>query len=96
SPSLTPTRNNVLRRYRSQVVRLRCEITGNPIPNYTWYKNDQPLTNTDNKRVNAKATTWGSRLKISDLEPGDSGSYTCKASNQFGKEETTGVLTVLN
>ena len=30
-------------KYRGQSVRLRCEITGNPVPKYTWRKDDLDL-----------------------------------------------------
>ncbi|CAL1536023.1 unnamed protein product [Lymnaea stagnalis] len=84
-------------KYRSQVVRLRCEITGNPIPTYYWYKNNSPLPDgTDSKRVNAKTTQWGSRLKISSINPSDAGNYSCKALNEFGEAYTSGILEVIN
>ncbi|KAL8604777.1 hypothetical protein ACOMHN_017735 [Nucella lapillus] len=36
------------------------------------------------------------RLRLDDLRPSDSGNFTCKANNYFGKEETTGILAVKN
>ncbi|XP_025080891.1 inactive tyrosine-protein kinase transmembrane receptor ROR1-like isoform X2 [Pomacea canaliculata] len=82
-------------KYRTQQVRLRCEISGNPLPSYTWYKNSTPLRdNDDNGRISIRPTIWGSRLRLDDLRSSDTGYYTCKASNNFGDKDTTGILLV--
>ncbi|XP_046335927.1 inactive tyrosine-protein kinase transmembrane receptor ROR1-like isoform X3 [Haliotis rufescens] len=84
-------------KYKGQSVRLRCEITGYPIPKYAWFKNNAPINDDDEKgRFNVRRTAWGSRLRISNLDTIDTGFYTCRASNSFGQEETTGVLAVRN
>ncbi|KAK7495056.1 hypothetical protein BaRGS_00013696 [Batillaria attramentaria] len=52
-------------KYRTQSVRLRCEITGSPIPAYTWYKNNTPLNDgEENGRISIRRTTWGSRSAL--------------------------------
>ena len=49
-------------KYRTQPVRLRCEITGSPIPSYVWFKNNTPLNDGDEGgRISIRRTTWGSR-----------------------------------
>ena len=49
-------------KYRTQPVRLRCEITGSPIPSYAWFKNNTPLSDGDEGgRISIRRTTWGSR-----------------------------------
>ncbi|XP_076441150.1 inactive tyrosine-protein kinase transmembrane receptor ROR1-like [Babylonia areolata] len=84
-------------KYRTQQVRLRCEITGSPIPAYSWFKNATPLRDGDEGgRISIRLTTWGSRLRLDDLRSSDTGYYTCKAVNKFGEEETTGILIVAN
>ncbi|XP_059167890.1 inactive tyrosine-protein kinase transmembrane receptor ROR1-like, partial [Physella acuta] len=88
-----------LTKYRTQTVRLRCEITGNPFPSYAWFKNNITISDSDkkdNSRVNARTTIWGSRLKISNAVPSDSATYTCKATNAKGEESTSGILIVRN
>jgi len=48
------------------VVRIKCEITGYPLPNYVWYKDgvavdDAGDDTTRQTRINVKTTPWGSR-----------------------------------
>ncbi|XP_041360265.1 tyrosine-protein kinase transmembrane receptor Ror-like isoform X2 [Gigantopelta aegis] len=84
-------------KYKGQSVRLRCEITGSPLPTYTWFKNDAPITSDDESgRFNVKSVAWGSKLRITKLDTYDTGYYTCRAKNNFGVEETTGILFVKN
>lgn len=57
-----PLRN--LSRHVGDTIRIRCEITGDPIPRYMWYKDGVPvadLPQDDATRINARATPWGSR-----------------------------------
>lgn len=84
-------------KYRKQLLRLRCEISGNPTPTYTWARDDKVLHDGgDNGRISIKGTGWGSRLKLSDLRPSDTGNYTCLAANSFGQNMTFGYLFVRN
>ena len=52
-------------KYEGEMVRIRCEITGDPIPQYWWFKNDSPLddleADIDSGRISYKTTHWGSR-----------------------------------
>ena len=51
-----------------ETLRLKCEITGDPIPRYRWFRGDPyggdtvvvPIDDHD-RRFNVKATHWGSR-----------------------------------
>ncbi|KAL8575333.1 hypothetical protein ACOMHN_003167 [Nucella lapillus] len=50
-------------KYRTQQVRLRCEITGSPIPAYYWFKNQTPLEDgSERGRISIRHTTWGSSV----------------------------------
>ncbi|RUS91341.1 hypothetical protein EGW08_000858, partial [Elysia chlorotica] len=80
-------------RYRSQTIRLQCDIQGNPKPKYEWFKDNQPVSKMG-KRFAPKDTNWGSKLRISKAVPSDSGFYTCKASNQFESKMTRAYVMV--
>ncbi|KAK2168920.1 hypothetical protein LSH36_13g11026 [Paralvinella palmiformis] len=49
-----------LTRYTNDMVRIRCEITGSPLPTYTWYKDSVPVLQLG-ERYSVKTTVWGSR-----------------------------------
>ncbi|KAK3777664.1 hypothetical protein RRG08_021775 [Elysia crispata] len=80
-------------KYRSQSIRLQCDIQGNPKPKYEWFKDNQPVEKMG-KRFSPKNTSWGSRLRISKAQPSDSGVYTCKASNKFETKNTSAYVMV--
>lgn len=52
-------------KYEGETVRIRCEISGNPMPRYSWYKNDILVDtfegDVDSGRINYRPTPWGSR-----------------------------------
>lgn len=82
-------------KYKSENIRIRCEISGNPLPRYKWYKDDV-LIRENEDRINSKLTPWGARLKIENADVFDSGWYMCKASNNAGEVNTTGYLLIKN
>ena len=49
----------VLTKYKGENLRIRCEITGFPVPKYQWFKDDKPLR--DGGKFNIRITPWGSR-----------------------------------
>ncbi|KAK3599901.1 hypothetical protein CHS0354_022480 [Potamilus streckersoni] len=81
-------------RYKGENLRIRCEITGYPIPKYEWYKDQLPLPENGRDRISFKTTPWGSRLRIINLTPEDTGMYTCRAWNEYGDTNTTGALII--
>ena len=48
-----------LTKYKGENLRIRCEITGFPVPKYQWFKDDKPLR--DGGKHNIRITPWGSR-----------------------------------
>ena len=50
-------------RYEGETLRIKCEITGSPLPTYVWRKNGVPLSELAAKadHFSAKTTLWGSR-----------------------------------
>jgi len=54
---------------RGGTVRIKCEITGYPLPRYVWYKDDVAVDSSAvadgssrSTRFNVKTTPWGSRF----------------------------------
>jgi len=46
--------------FEGQTVRIRCDVTGFPLPRYRWILNGQPLRTDDSQRYEARTTVWGS------------------------------------
>ena len=53
---------NVTRR-EGETARLRCEVSGDPLPRYRWLKDDRHITipRRPGARFNSRPTPWGSR-----------------------------------
>jgi len=67
---------------------------GSPTATFTWHKNDQPLNEgtryTTKYDIPSKVLT----LQILHARPDDQGTYTVKAVNPLGSDETTAELTI--
>jgi len=50
-----------------QTVRIRCDVTGFPLPRYRWLLNGQQLLTEGSRRFETKTTVWGSLLVYCDL-----------------------------
>lgn len=72
---------------------LLCRVSGNPPPVVRWLKNDAPVVQ-EPRRVSYRTTTYGSRLRIRNLDTTDTGYFQCVATNAHGTVSTTGVLFV--
>ena len=75
-----------------KTVTLDCEAKGNPLPEITWQKNGHVVE--INRGVSMETGKGTSKLILSDMTGYDSGAYTCTATNQAGKEETTTNISV--
>ena len=64
-------------------INLRCPITGNPHPLFTWKKNKPENLDHDYTRI----ITDRKILRIGKAQINDSGEYICKATNGFGNLE---------
>jgi len=53
-------------KYEGETLRIKCEITGFPLPRYTWYKDGVPLDklHVAANHFTAKITPWGSRQVV--------------------------------
>ena len=46
-------------KYNGETARLKCEITGDPIPRYRWFKGEEEIEN--GKKYSIRPTEWGSK-----------------------------------
>ena len=74
------------------LIRLKCRATGAPPLTYTWLKDGDKMPR---RRMDPflNTSTWS--LKLKDLEPNDSGKYTCVVSNSYGSINHTYTLQVV-
>ncbi|XP_050422462.1 titin homolog isoform X2 [Adelges cooleyi] len=73
---------------------LSCDIRGNSMSDVTWYKNNEEIK--PDERVTASRDELAARLSISNLEPGDSGVYTCIARSESGVTRCSTELSVFD
>nr|XP_008522619.1 PREDICTED: tyrosine-protein kinase transmembrane receptor ROR1 [Equus przewalskii] len=76
-----------------QTAELHCRVSGNPPPTIRWFKNDAPVVQ-EPRRISFRATNYGSRLRIRNLDTTDTGYFQCVATNGKKVVSTTGVLFV--
>lgn len=76
-----------------QTAELHCRVSGNPPPSIRWFKNDAPVVQ-EPRRISFRATSYGSRLRIRNLDTTDTGYFQCVATNGKKVVSTTGVLFV--
>ncbi|KAL3289724.1 hypothetical protein HHI36_023122 [Cryptolaemus montrouzieri] len=74
------------------MISFKCKVNGNPPPNITWFKDDQPPSR---MLGNLKYGQGHRSLTLEDLVTQDAGRYTCKACNKLGCINFTYVLDVV-
>ncbi|XP_042566933.1 neuregulin 2a isoform X8 [Cyprinus carpio] len=91
-PSLKRMKNRVSVGEGSKLI-VRCGASGNPTPQYKWYKDGTELKKSKEIKIsrNGKKT---SKVQISSAKLEDSGNYTCVAENILGKENGTSTVHV--
>ncbi|EMP38793.1 Hemicentin-1 [Chelonia mydas] len=67
----------------NQPVNLFCEVSGNPFPIITWYKDDVQVVESSTLQILHN----GKILKLLKVATGDGGQYSCKATNIAGSSE---------
>ncbi|KAK3849219.1 hypothetical protein Pcinc_044013, partial [Petrolisthes cinctipes] len=73
-------------------VSLRCGAVGIPQPHLAWTHQGAPLPLANSRVVMSEG---GASLNIGTVQRGDSGRYTCTATNPHGRDSVTYQLTVL-
>ncbi|CAF0838305.1 unnamed protein product, partial [Adineta ricciae] len=89
---LIPLRN--MKAVENQPVVLSAQIEGKPQPQFSWFKNDQPLPEGNRFRTHYDIPSKTIFLTIAGAREDDSGTYRLVAQNPTGQEETTCEVTV--
>ncbi|XP_056117990.1 neuregulin 2a isoform X5 [Rhinichthys klamathensis goyatoka] len=91
APTLKHMRNPVLVDEGSRLI-VKCEASGNPTPEYKWYKDGAELKKS--KEIRIRNGKKNSKVQIGSAKLEDSGNYTCVAENTLGKENGTSTVHV--
>lgn len=86
-PTLTPS---VITVPIGQSASFSCSAVGDPLPQITWYRETNQITNTT-----SRVTITGSTFTLSDIAREDRGYYTCRAVFQTGFTEARAFLNIL-
>ncbi|VDP67890.1 unnamed protein product [Echinostoma caproni] len=70
-----------------------CDILGQPIPQFQWFKDGKLLTEQPN-RIRIETGLWGSSLRVEKIDQSDEGTYVCVARNPAGNVNATAFLWV--
>lgn len=70
--------------FEGSAAKLEVRITGEPEPDIEWFKDEQPIEEGDNFRIEFDDTD-GCVLVINSAKLEDEGMYRCVASNSLGK-----------
>ena len=75
-----------------------CQATGEPVPSISWYFKGVMIVVSDTSKYKISntlnQTMIRSLLTISNVQSSDVGTYTCKAENIIGIDQSSGILTV--
>lgn len=66
--------------------KLAVKVTGVPSPELIWYKNDEPIRESD--RVKFKRDGENAQMIIKNCRMEDAGFYKCQARNREGMDST--------
>jgi hypothetical protein len=89
---LIPLRN--VQAIENQPVVLSAQIEGKPQPQFTWFKNNQPLSEGNRFRTHYDIPSKTIFLTIAGAREDDSGIYRLVAQNPSGQEDTSSNVTV--
>lgn len=106
-PKLVQWAKEAVQYYEGSTLVLSCSLAtsvspaGNPVK-FAWFKQGKPLTgpaannNNLSGRLSVEFLADYSFLRLSQLRSGDSGAYTCVASNSQGQEDRTTAQVIVN
>ena len=80
---------------KGQNVNLQCTVSGNPLPDVIWKKDDEEAVNIADQRISVSFTGNTSSLTIVSVVQADQGLYRCVANNSINTVTSyPGILTV--
>lgn len=88
------------RRLQAQTVRagsrvtMEVEVTGTPVPEVSWLRDDRPLVCADDNRLSLKVEGTRHCIVIAKVNVLDAGRYTVRATNRAGEAISTAELFV--
>ncbi|KAJ8012937.1 hypothetical protein DPEC_G00048070, partial [Dallia pectoralis] len=92
---LSPTFTKNLKKVDGNIgcnITLECKVSGSQPLSFSWYKDDQEITDGEKYKLHMKETT--AALQINQIVKLDGGVYTCRATNSAGFKESSGILCV--
>ncbi|VBB25891.1 unnamed protein product, partial [Acanthocheilonema viteae] len=78
---------------RKRELKLECHATGEPTPQYIWYKDNQEIV-PDNENIEIVSEGFMSALVIHHTSTADDGLYRCEVVNDHGSADSEAVVTV--
>ncbi|XP_039629964.1 pro-neuregulin-2, membrane-bound isoform-like isoform X2 [Polypterus senegalus] len=90
APQLNRFENITVR--EGEKLTLKCEATGNPIPEFKWFRDGKKLKKS--KEIRIRHGRRNSRLQIAKVKASDAGEYTCEAENAVGSNSLKSNVTV--
>ena len=79
--------------FEGSATKLEVRISGEPEPKVEWFKDEQPIEEGSNFRIEFDDTD-GCTLVINSTKTSHEGLYKCVASNSFGKANSEAELLV--
>lgn len=75
---------------------LECVVTGTPIPEVKWYRNEEEIKPNERTEMTFNPTTGQAKLKILEPMPEDETIYRVRAVNKYGRAECRANLVISN
>lgn len=86
-------KDNQISRNSGESVELECSVGNVSMRNFKWFKDNQPVSKDENlivSNLGFNRTT----LRIKTLTRSDEGKYTCLATNKFGNDSRSVVVSI--
>lgn len=85
---IKPAASRLVRVPMGETLKMKCVADGYPKPKYRWYRNNEPVLLSNNRRSR-------NVIRIQSVATSDSGNYTCIAYNRAGETRRTFTLQVI-